>query len=163
MARTSFISMRWWCLLCTTGIDQQALLNFYSAISLKQESSGGHLAPTLTHHPDFEPISLCSYSVLYCMRSREAANTNSVVSDLIQHGLESMNQKGTWGGMLTITPTMVFQINLKVYFTWSLNVLAFVEASSSIFLLPSLQLSKHALACVQIWRKYTSFYIELGL
>jgi uncharacterized protein involved in tolerance to divalent cations len=26
-----------------------------------------------------------------------------------------------------------------------------------------LQLSKHALACVQIWRKYTSFYIELGL
>jgi hypothetical protein len=37
-------------------LDQHAELDFYSAISLKQQSTGRHVSP-LTHIPDSEPTS----------------------------------------------------------------------------------------------------------
>ena len=43
IARTSYISMRWWCPLWTGSTT--GTLDFYGASSLKQQSMGRHAAP----------------------------------------------------------------------------------------------------------------------
>jgi len=40
--------------------DQHAQLDFYSASSLKQQSTDRHVTPLLTHYPDSKPIGLCT-------------------------------------------------------------------------------------------------------
>jgi hypothetical protein len=40
-------------------------MDFYSANSLKQQSTSRHVAP-LRHYPDSEPNSLCSFSLMMC-------------------------------------------------------------------------------------------------
>jgi len=78
MARTSYILMRcWWCCrLCTRPIRRVV---FYSASSLKQQSTGKHVA-TLMHIiliPN-QPV-CCSYC---CVLTREATDTNRMVFGL---------------------------------------------------------------------------------
>jgi hypothetical protein len=45
-------------------LDQHSELDFYIAISLKQQSTDRHFAPLGQDYPDFEPIFLCSYSLM---------------------------------------------------------------------------------------------------
>jgi hypothetical protein len=45
-------------------LDQHAELDFYSASSLKQQSSGRHVAPLWEHYSDSGPNSFCSYSLM---------------------------------------------------------------------------------------------------
>ena len=62
MARTIQFSMRWWWgPLCPRPTH---LFGFLSASSLIQQSADRHIAPLLTHYPDFVPTSLCSFSLM---------------------------------------------------------------------------------------------------
>ena len=62
--------------------DQHAYLDFFSASSVKQQSTGTQVAPFRHIYPDdYEPTSFCSYSFYV---SGEAANTNSTVFGLKQ-------------------------------------------------------------------------------
>jgi hypothetical protein len=50
-------------------LDQHAYLDFSSASSLTQQSSGKQFLTcrfTRTHYPDSEPTSLCSFSLMLC-------------------------------------------------------------------------------------------------
>ena len=64
-------------------LDQHALLDFYSASSLKQQSANRHVV-SLGHIVLFPVFVLSPYC---CALSREAKNTNFVVFCLIQSGL----------------------------------------------------------------------------
>ena len=83
-------------------LDQHAELDFYSASSLIQQSTGRHVAPlgqfyqwsnkiiinsTRTHYSDSEPASLCSFSLMLCVYSGEATNTNFKIVGLTRPGL----------------------------------------------------------------------------
>ena len=50
-----------WFLVCTYVKTPSWI--FYSASSLKKLFVDRHVTPTRTHYPDFEPISLCSFSL----------------------------------------------------------------------------------------------------
>jgi len=80
MARTSYVSIRWWCLLWT--IDQHTELDFYySVISPKQQCAGRHVA--LLGHLILIPTSIYPrLLVISCMLSGEAANTYFIVFGL---------------------------------------------------------------------------------
>ena len=46
-------------------LDQHVKLHFYSSfLAHWNKSAGRHAAPLLTHYSDFEPTSLCSYSLM---------------------------------------------------------------------------------------------------
>ena len=63
MGRTSHISMRWWrCLLCTLTNRLSWILIVLAHLNTCRS--------TLTYHPDYEPTSLCSYSLMLCDRQR---------------------------------------------------------------------------------------------
>ena len=61
MARTSYI--RWNDNDVYFVLDQHDKLDIYSASSLKQQFAGWYVDP-LTHYPDSEQTSLCSYSLM---------------------------------------------------------------------------------------------------
>jgi hypothetical protein len=69
-------------------LDQHTELDLYSASSLKQQSVDRHAChPTLTHYPDSEPTSLCSFSLMPVF-SGESTNTNFIVFGLTRLELE---------------------------------------------------------------------------
>jgi hypothetical protein len=94
MARTSYISMRWWCLLCTRPTDLVGLL-----IVLAHWNNSPRVdmwCSTKTHNSNSEPINLCPYSLIWCAK-RKDANTNLIVwFGLTWPGLKSMIYH-TWG------------------------------------------------------------------
>ena len=67
-------------------LDQHAYLDFYCASSLKQQSADRHVAP-LGHIFLILTQAVFALTLCCCIPSREAANTNFVVSDLTQQGV----------------------------------------------------------------------------
>jgi hypothetical protein len=96
MARTSF----WWYDEVRFVLDQHAELDIYSASSLKQQSTGRHVAP-LVHiipipsQPVFALTSEC------CMLNGEATNTNFIVFGLTSPGLEPTIYHGEYANHST--------------------------------------------------------------
>jgi hypothetical protein len=102
MARTNYILMRWWwCPLCSRPTH---LLDFYSAGSLKQQSTGRHVA-SLWHiclipsQPVFDLIPKC------CKLTGEATDVNFIVFGMTRprHELISTALEAS---MLIIAPPM---------------------------------------------------------
>ena len=55
------------------ALDQHALLEFYNAISMKQNSAGRYVAPLGTNYLDSESTSLCSY--FFMLRAERRSTT----------------------------------------------------------------------------------------
>ena len=88
--------------------DQHAKLNLYKASSQKQQFGGRHVAP-LRHIMLILSQPVLALTPWSCMVSREAANTNFIISDLTPIGLKSKIYC-TQGRKLTITPLMQFHL-----------------------------------------------------
>jgi hypothetical protein len=63
-------------------------LNLYSASSLKQQSAGKHVSP-LRHIIVIPSRPVLSLSLLCCILSEEATNTNVIVFGMTQSGLKT--------------------------------------------------------------------------
>ena len=81
MERTSYILSRRWCPLRPTCL----IHFFYCASSLKQQSTGRHVASLKTHYTNFESTSLCSYSML-----QRCNKYIFIVFDFTLPGIETM-------------------------------------------------------------------------
>ena len=83
-------------MVITTNRTYQRSLefDFYSASSLKQQSTGRHVAP-LGHIFLIPSQPVFALSPYWCVLSREATNTNFIVFCLTRPGLESMIYR-TW-------------------------------------------------------------------
>ena len=69
--------------------DQLSELDFYSASSLKQQSTGRYVSP-VRHNILIQSQSVFALTLQWCILSGEATNTNFIVFGLTRPGLEPM-------------------------------------------------------------------------
>jgi hypothetical protein len=69
--------------------DQLSELDFYSASSLKQQSTGRYVSP-VRHNILIQSQSVFALTLQWCVLSGEATNTNFIVFGLTRPGLEPM-------------------------------------------------------------------------
>jgi hypothetical protein len=82
MVRTSYSSMRWWCLLCTKSTGLVGLLIVLAHLNNSPGVDMVFYSNTL--YPDSEPISLFPHSLsLVLCAKRKVANTNFIVFGLV--------------------------------------------------------------------------------